>query len=67
MLHDVSFTLAEGESIAVLGANGAGKTTLLRAISGLMVRREGRIGFAGQEISGLRPDEIVHLGHRPGA
>jgi branched-chain amino acid transport system ATP-binding protein len=62
VLHDVSFTLAEGESIAVLGANGAGKTTLLRAVSGLMVRREGRIGFAGQEISGLRPDEIVHLG-----
>jgi branched-chain amino acid transport system ATP-binding protein len=62
VLHDVSFTLTEGESIAVLGANGAGKSTLLRAISGLMVRREGRIHFSGLDIAGRRPDEIVHLG-----
>lgn len=62
VLHDVSFTLAEGESIAVLGANGAGKTTLLRAISGLLVRREGRIDFAGRDITADRPDEIVRLG-----
>jgi branched-chain amino acid transport system ATP-binding protein len=62
VLHDVSFSLAEGESISVLGANGAGKTTLLRAISGLMVRREGSVLFAGQEIAARRPDEIVRLG-----
>ena len=62
VLHEVSFDLAEGESLAVLGANGAGKTTLLRAISGLMVRREGSIAFAGQEIGQLRPDQIVRLG-----
>ena len=62
VLHDVSFQLAEGESLAVLGANGAGKTTLLRAISGLMVRREGSIAYAGQQISHLRPDQIVRLG-----
>ena len=62
VLHDVSFTLAEGESIAVLGANGAGKSTLLRAISGLLVRRQGAIRLAGKDIAGLRADEIVHLG-----
>ena len=62
VLHDVSFSLAEGESIAVLGANGAGKSTLLRALSGLMVRRAGTIRFAGREIAALRPDQIVHLG-----
>jgi branched-chain amino acid transport system ATP-binding protein len=62
VLHDVSFTLAEGESLSVLGANGAGKTTLLRAISGLMVRREGSVVFAGREIAASRPDEIVRLG-----
>lgn len=62
ILHDISFTLTEGESLAVLGANGAGKSTLLRAISGLMVRRQGAIRMAGQDIVGLRADEIVHLG-----
>jgi branched-chain amino acid transport system ATP-binding protein len=62
VLHDVSFTLAEGESISVLGANGAGKSTLLRAISGLLVRRQGSIVFAGREIAARRPDEIVRLG-----
>jgi len=62
ILHDISFSLAEGESISILGANGAGKTTLLRAISGLMVRREGSITFAGAEISTKRADEIVRLG-----
>ena len=62
ILHDISFSLAEGESIAVLGANGAGKSTLLRAISGLMVRRDGQISFDGKDIASRRPDEIVHLG-----
>lgn len=62
VLHDISISMTEGESIAVLGANGAGKSTLLRAISGLMVRRLGRVTFAGREITHLRPDEIVHLG-----
>jgi branched-chain amino acid transport system ATP-binding protein len=62
VLHDVDFSLATGESLAVLGANGAGKTTLLRAISGLMVRRDGSIRFDGQEIAGRRADEIVRLG-----
>ena len=62
ILHDISFSMAEGESIAVLGANGAGKSTLLRAISGLMVRRDGQIRFDGQDIASRRPDQIVHLG-----
>jgi branched-chain amino acid transport system ATP-binding protein len=61
-LHDVSFELAPGQSLAVLGANGAGKTTLLRAISGLMVRRSGSIQFGADEVSQLPPHEIVALG-----
>lgn len=61
-LHDVSFELAPGQSLAVLGANGAGKTTLLRAISGLMVRRRGSIQIGADELSRLPPHEIVALG-----
>jgi branched-chain amino acid transport system ATP-binding protein len=61
-LHDVSFELAAGQSLAVLGANGAGKTTLLRAISGLMVQRRGSIQFDGSEVSRLPPHDIVALG-----
>jgi branched-chain amino acid transport system ATP-binding protein len=61
-LHDVSFELAPGQSLAVLGANGAGKTTLLRAISGLMVERRGSIQFDGDEVSRLPPHDIVTLG-----
>jgi branched-chain amino acid transport system ATP-binding protein len=61
-LHDVSFELVPGQSLAILGANGAGKTTLLRAISGLMVQRRGSIQFDGSEVSNLPPHEIVRLG-----
>lgn len=62
VLHDVAFSPTKGQSLAVLGANGAGKTTLLRAISGLMVRRDGSILFDGQDIADRRADEIVGLG-----
>ena len=41
VLSKITLAVAEGEFVGVLGANGAGKTTLLRAISGVVVRREG--------------------------
>jgi branched-chain amino acid transport system ATP-binding protein len=62
VLHDVSFTLTEGESIAVLGANGAGKSTLLRTVSGLNRPRRGQIRFDGTAIDRLMPARIVRLG-----
>ncbi len=62
VLHDVSFALAAGGCFAVLGANGAGKTTLLRAIAGLLVRRSGRVVFAGAEIGNRPAHEIVRRG-----
>lgn len=61
-LHGVSLHVAPGEAVAVLGANGAGKTTLLRTISGGMRPRAGSIRFAGVDISGRRPNEILRLG-----
>ena len=61
-LTEVGFEVHAGKSLAVLGANGAGKTSLLREISGLIVRRHGRISFKGQQIQELPAHKIVGLG-----
>jgi ABC-type branched-subunit amino acid transport system ATPase component/ABC-type branched-subunit amino acid transport system permease subunit len=61
-LHGISFTVPQGEIVAVLGANGAGKTTLLRTISGLLRSNRGAITYQGQEITRLDPETIVRRG-----
>jgi len=61
-LKGVSFSLAEGEMVTLLGANGAGKTTTLRAISGLLRPSRGTIHLAGRSLEGVEPHEIVRLG-----
>ena len=62
ILHGVSFDVAEGEVVTLLGRNGAGKTTTMKSIMGLVGRRAGSIKFRGAEISQLRPDLIAHRG-----
>ncbi|HEX3647937.1 MAG TPA: ABC transporter ATP-binding protein [Pseudonocardiaceae bacterium] len=52
-VSDLDLGLAEGSTVAVIGANGAGKTTLLRAIAGTLRPTEGTIAFAGQDITAL--------------
>ena len=59
VLHDVSFEVAEGQLVSVVGANGAGKTTLVKVISGMVPATAGRIEFGGKDITGLRADQIV--------
>ena len=49
-LWDVSFEVAEGQVVTLLGSNGAGKTTTLRTISGLMTAQSGSIRFAGRKL-----------------
>ncbi|MEW6428162.1 MAG: ABC transporter ATP-binding protein [Thermodesulfobacteriota bacterium] len=61
-LHDVSFSIGQGEIISLIGANGAGKTTTLMTISGMVAASRGRILFEGEEITGRRPEDIVRLG-----
>ncbi len=51
-LDDVSFTVYEGDSIALLGFNGSGKSTMLKLISGVMREDSGTIGVRGQ-VAGL--------------
>lgn len=59
VLYDVSFDVADGQLVSVVGANGAGKTTLVKVISGMVPATAGRIEFDGKDITGLRTDQIV--------
>lgn len=57
-LRDVSFTVAEGEFMVVIGLSGSGKSTLLRCINRLVEPTEGRIFWKEQEITALAGEEL---------
>ncbi len=62
VLREISLEVAQGEVVTLIGANGAGKTTTLRAISRLLPARSGSIRLEGQELTRLRPHQIVQKG-----
>ena len=62
ILNGTSIHVDEGEIVTVVGPNGAGKSTLIKTIFGLLQPREGRVVFAGDDISGRRPHDITRLG-----
>jgi branched-chain amino acid transport system ATP-binding protein len=62
VLHGVSFSLASGGVLALLGRNGAGKTTCISTIIGFLKPAEGEIKLFGEEIGGLSPERISQLG-----
>src|SRR5919109_78662 len=53
VLEDISFDVAEGESLVLLGASGSGKTTILRIIAGLELPDKGRVILHGQDVTDL--------------
>jgi branched-chain amino acid transport system ATP-binding protein len=61
-LNGVSFDVAEGEILGLIGPNGSGKTTAFNCISGALAPTAGSITFQGQQIGGRTPDAICHLG-----
>ena len=61
-LHDVSFSVNEGEIVTLIGANGAGKTTILRTVSGIMQPKSGTISFGDENISKMSANSIVKVG-----
>jgi branched-chain amino acid transport system ATP-binding protein len=61
-VRGVSFDMALGEIVALIGANGAGKTTLLRAIAGAHRPHSGRVTFDGADVARLPAHKRVSLG-----
>jgi branched-chain amino acid transport system ATP-binding protein len=62
ILQGVSFAVPEGGITVLLGRNGAGKTTCLRTIMGLWRAAQGRIAFAGEDLSSLDTPTIARRG-----
>lgn len=61
-LKGVSLEVEQGKVVTILGANGAGKTTTMKTISGLLKPKRGTIEFLGEDITGLRPDQLLRKG-----
>ena len=69
VLDDLSFSIRQGEMVALMGKNGAGKSTLLRIIAGLTSMDRGTVTVNGQTLKSGNPDArdgILYLGHSPG-
>ena len=62
VVDDLSVSLRQGEALGVVGPNGAGKTTMLNLLTGTTHADEGRIVFAGADITRRRPFERTHAG-----
>ncbi|MFX4229516.1 MAG: ABC transporter ATP-binding protein [Porticoccaceae bacterium] len=56
VLHDVSLHVPRGQTLAVVGESGSGKSTLARVITGLLPPFEGKVTFAGEELSNAQKD-----------
>ena len=61
-LTDVSFELAPGDILGVIGPNGSGKTTLVNVISGFVKADSGQVIYKGKDIVGLAPHKIADRG-----
>lgn len=62
VIEDLQMEVKPGELVTVLGANGAGKMTLLNGIMGLAPPRGGSITLDGEQLIGLRPEQLVGRG-----
>src|SRR5215471_12420845 len=62
ILKGVSFTVAQGEIMCIVGRNGSGKSTLLSTITGILRARRGQIAFRGDSLVGLAPRQVLAKG-----
>ncbi len=61
-VNDVSFEVERGTIVGLIGPNGAGKTTLFSIIAGSQAPTSGTIWFDGEDITGLKPHQVVDRG-----
>ncbi|MBD7944650.1 MULTISPECIES: ABC transporter ATP-binding protein [Psychrobacillus] len=61
-LKNVNLVVEQGQIVTLLGANGAGKTTTMKTIAGLLKPQKGTVEFLGENITGMRPDQLVRKG-----
>ncbi|MDQ6638031.1 MAG: ABC transporter ATP-binding protein [Candidatus Dormibacteraeota bacterium] len=61
-VNDANFAVKRGDVFALIGPNGAGKTTLFNCVTGIFAPTSGEVVFQGQNIAGLKPHKVAHLG-----
>jgi ABC-type branched-subunit amino acid transport system ATPase component len=62
ILTGVDVDVADGEYVTIVGPNGAGKSTVMKSVFGLTTHMGGTVTFDGRDITGYRPEEIIHEG-----
>ncbi|SMO88261.1 ABC transporter ATP-binding protein [Halorubrum cibi] len=62
ILTDVDLDVDDGEYVTIVGPNGAGKSTVMKSVFGLTTHMGGTVTFAGEDISGTKPEDVIHKG-----
>ncbi|WP_416841091.1 ABC transporter ATP-binding protein [Haloferax sp. DFSO52] len=62
ILTDVDMDVYDGEYVTIVGPNGAGKSTTMKSVFGLTAHMGGTIQFKDEDITGSRPEDIIHVG-----
>jgi branched-chain amino acid transport system ATP-binding protein len=62
VIHDLSFSVEEGEAVTIIGSNGAGKSTLFRAVVSMLKATTGTVTFDGADTTNLSTHKVSRLG-----
>lgn len=62
VLDDIDLDVEAGEYVTIVGPNGAGKSTVMKSVFGLTTYMGGQVAFAGEDITGLPPEEVITRG-----